>query len=174
MKKTSVIKRILILLTALVLILSLGGCYIADGYKADKGDITDNEKNEGNGDKLESNKDDILSEAMRREIEQAHAKMRAEEYAGYNAESKIMHYYGEYKGAYVVYMIDGMLYTCAITGETIGGVKFIYPSSNTLWVYVAGKGFFKLQQAYNKGYLSKSNLSELAQKHREFFAYLYE
>ncbi len=168
MKKTLSIKIILILLMALMLVFSLCGC------NGDNAKITEifktNEKNEGNAGGV---KDETLSQVKQTEIEQAHAKMRAEQYDGYSCQSKVMHYYGEYNGAYVVYMIDGLAYTCAITGEAVSGVRFTYPSSNTLWVYVAGKGFFRLQQAHKKGYLSQNDLSQIAKKHKEFFAYLY-
>ena len=74
---------------------------------------------------------------------------------------KILKNYGNYNGAVVVRMEKGAF--AVITTIQVGGVDFIFSDSNIAIVWHDGQ-FFKLEEAYNNGLLTKNNLNAIAKK----------
>ena len=61
--------------------------------------------------------------------------------------------------------IDGpWAYATVITTETVGGVEFVYGSSQTLTAYNGGK-FYSLEKAYENQLLTYDDLSDIKSKY---------
>ena len=75
---------------------------------------------------------------------------------------KIRKYYGTYNKSIVTMMdANGMVYLQVIGKETIAGVTFNYNNSNFIRVWNNGT-FYRLQEAYEKGFLSVDDLKNIA------------
>ena len=77
-------------------------------------------------------------------------------------------YYGTYGGCVAVLMSGGGLgYSLALETEVVGGVTIQYFSSNKMLIWEDGNfgkegKFYSLQEAYNKGLLTKGNLRKIS------------
>ena len=71
-------------------------------------------------------------------------------------------YYATY-GDIVVFFVMGQ--APSMTTKTIAGHDFIYGSSFSIWVYHDGD-FTYLEDAYEDGYITKSQIKELAEYHK--------
>lgn len=69
-------------------------------------------------------------------------------------------YYGEYNGAHVGFINGILMYTQALTSETVAGVTFCYPTGQKLLVYFEGELMY-LADAYDRGVLTKEQLRDL-------------
>ena len=69
-------------------------------------------------------------------------------------------YYGEYNGAHVGFINGILMYTQALTSETVGGIIFRYNSGQKLLVYFEGE-LMGLTEAYDRGILTKDDLIKL-------------
>ena len=69
-------------------------------------------------------------------------------------------YYGEYSGAHVGFINGILMYTQALTSETVGGVTFRYNSGQKLLVYFEGE-LMNLGEAYDRGILTREHLLDL-------------
>jgi len=78
-------------------------------------------------------------------------------------------YYATY-GDCVVFLTKGQF--AAVGRLEIAGQKFIYPSAFLLWVYRDG-GFMYLEDAYKDGYITKSQIKEMAAYHKSQYESLY-
>lgn len=66
-------------------------------------------------------------------------------------------YYGDYRGAHVGFINGIMLYTQALTSETVAGITFRYNTGQKLQVYFEGE-LMGLSEAYDRGALSVEDL----------------
>ncbi len=69
-------------------------------------------------------------------------------------------YYGQYGEAHVGFINGIMMYTQALTSETIAGVTFRYNTGQKLQVYFEGE-LMGLQEAYDRGALTVEELTEI-------------
>ena len=69
-------------------------------------------------------------------------------------------YYGEYGGAHVGFINGILMYTQALTSETVAGVTFRYNSGQKMLVYVDGE-LMRLGEAYDRGLLTQEDLITL-------------
>lgn len=69
-------------------------------------------------------------------------------------------YYGEYGGAHVGFINGILMYTQALTSETVGGVTFRYNTGQKLLVYFEGE-LMRLGEAYDRGILTQEHLTAL-------------
>lgn len=74
---------------------------------------------------------------------------------------KILNKYGTYNSAVVVRMERGAYHM--ITTIEVGGIEFTFGDTNIALVWKDGQ-FFELEDVYDKGMLTKSNLEALARK----------
>ena len=90
-------------------------------------------------------------------------------------EAFVVNYYGAYgtNGDVIVAMMTGsnMNYDAAIWTETVAGHSIEYSDGNRIAVLYDGE-FYTLGDAYDKGYLTAKNVSEIADKHL-IFSYFY-
>ena len=89
--------------------------------------------------------------------------------------ARIVHYYGQYKSGAIVAMMDGsnLLYTQACRTVTIAGSTIEYNEGNSIRVLYNGE-FCSLDTAYENGYLTKEDIKDIAEKHREIYPFMYE
>ena len=85
----------------------------------------------------------------------------------------VENYYGEYSGGALVAMIASGGYDDAIWEETVGSVTIRYNNGNRILVLCNG-AFYTLTDAYNNGFITAEDLTDIAVKHMEFHPYLYE
>ena len=69
-------------------------------------------------------------------------------------------YYGEYNGAHVGFINGILMYTQALSSETVGGVTFRYNSGQKMLVYFEG-ALMRLGEAYDRGLLTQEDLVAL-------------
>lgn len=69
-------------------------------------------------------------------------------------------YYGDYNGAHVGFINGILMYTQALTSETVAGVTFRYNSGQKMLVYFEGE-LMHLGEAYDRGLLTRENLIAL-------------
>lgn len=79
-------------------------------------------------------------------------------------------YYGTY-GDSIIFLQMGQL--TSITTKEIAGQEFIYGSSFSLWVY-RDDSFMYLEDAYKDGYITKSQIKELAKYHKSLYEMYYD
>lgn len=79
---------------------------------------------------------------------------------GHTAAELSVSYYGEYGGAHVGFINGILMYTQALTSETVGGVTFRYNSGQKLLVYYEGE-LMRLGEAYDRGVLTQEHLIAL-------------
>ena len=73
-------------------------------------------------------------------------------------------YYGQFGDAHVGFInCDGMVYTQALTNDTIDGITFRYTSGQTLQV-VYGSQLLSLREAFEQGYLTRDDLISIRNK----------
>lgn len=85
----------------------------------------------------------------------------------------LRHYYGEYTGGSVVVMIGTGAYLTALYGEAVAGYTFHY--NNVCAISVMRDGELKsLGEAYELGWLTAEDVSEICGRHREFYPFLYD
>lgn len=82
-------------------------------------------------------------------------------------------YYGEFPGGAIVAMIASGGYEDAIWEETVGEITIRYYNGNRILVLYEGE-FYTLTDAYNNGYITTEDLTDIAAKHMEFHPYLFE
>ncbi len=82
-----------------------------------------------------------------------------------HGEYYVRNYYGSYNGA-AVCLMDGTktLYLTVVKVETVAGSEFIYGNSNTIQVWKDGN-FYSLEEAYQKGFLTKEEIAIIADIH---------
>ena len=85
----------------------------------------------------------------------------------------VENYYGEYSGGAIVAMIASGGYDDAIWEETVGEITIRYYNGNRILVLYEGE-FYTLTDAYNNGYITAEDLTDIAAKHMEFHPYLFE
>ena len=78
----------------------------------------------------------------------------------YSVQDLSVTYYGEYNGAHVGFINGILMYTQALTSETVGGVTFRYNSGQKLLVYFEGE-LMNLGEAYDRGILTRAHLLDL-------------
>lgn len=81
----------------------------------------------------------------------------------------VSEYYATY-GDCVVFVTYGS--QTGVSTQEIAGQKFIYPSAFLLWVYRDGS-FMYLEDAYKDGYITKSQIKEMAKYHKSQYESLY-
>ena len=69
-------------------------------------------------------------------------------------------YFGQYGEAHVGFINGIMMYTQALTSETIAGVTFRYNTGQKLLVYFEGE-LMRLGEAYDRGVLTQEHLIAL-------------
>ena len=69
-------------------------------------------------------------------------------------------YYGDYNGAHVGFINGILMYTQALSSETVGGVTFRYNSGQKMLVYFEGE-LMRLGEAYDRGLLTQEDLVAL-------------
>lgn len=69
-------------------------------------------------------------------------------------------YYGEYNGAHVGFIHGILMYTQALSSETVAGVTFRYNSGQKMLVYFDGE-LMRLGEAYDRGLLTQEDLITL-------------
>ena len=69
-------------------------------------------------------------------------------------------YFGEFDGAHVGFVNGILMYTQALTSETVAGVTFRYPTGQKLLVYFEGE-LMNLGEAYDRGILTREHLLDL-------------
>ena len=79
---------------------------------------------------------------------------------GHTAAELTVSYYGEYGGAHVGFINGILMYTQALTNETVGGVTFRYNTGQKLLVYYEGE-LMRLGEAYDRGILTQEHLTAL-------------
>lgn len=79
---------------------------------------------------------------------------------GHTAAELTVSYYGEYGGAHVGFINGILMYTQALTSETVGGVTFRYNTGQKLLVYYEGE-LMHLGEAYDRGILTQEHLTAL-------------
>ena len=85
----------------------------------------------------------------------------------------VENYYGEFPGGAIVAMIASGGYDDAIWEETVGEITIRYCNGNRILVLYEGE-FYTLTDAYNNGYITAEDLTDIAAKHMEFHPYLFE
>jgi len=86
----------------------------------------------------------------------------------------VQNYYGTYGDCAVVIIYDGFsAYLTVITSETIDGITITTSDSNTIRAWKNGE-FYSLQDAYDLGFLTKSDLKKISEKHKAAHPFLYE
>lgn len=88
--------------------------------------------------------------------------------------ASVINYYGKFdSGAIVALMTaSNMNYDLAIWSEWAADCVFVYPDSNRITV-LYDDAFYVLPEAYENGYLTKSDIAEIVTMHREIRPYLY-
>ena len=84
----------------------------------------------------------------------------------------IRHYYGEFDSGAIVAMIDSAYYTEALWSEAVGETVIYYIDGNRIAVLYDGV-FYTLPEAYNNGYLTEADLTEIGDLHKAYNPYLY-
>ena len=76
--------------------------------------------------------------------------------------------YGEFDGSHV--MIFGSDYVPVFSEETVDGIRFIHPQSNSFTVCADGS-FYRLKDAFDNGLLTHDNLLTLRNKYNPHYAF---
>lgn len=82
--------------------------------------------------------------------------------------ASVLHYYGKYESGAIVAMLAGSeeCFDCALWTETVAGYDFHYSDGNRIRVLYESE-FHTLTQAYENGYLTKDNIRDISNKHKE-------
>ena len=83
-----------------------------------------------------------------------------------------LEYYGEYDGAYALFVDGPWDYATVETEETVGGLVFKYSSYRYLNIYY-NKNFYRLNEAFKQGIISIDNLKILHSVYKDKVPYLY-
>ncbi|MBE6540879.1 MAG: hypothetical protein E7672_00305 [Ruminococcaceae bacterium] len=84
----------------------------------------------------------------------------------------VREYYGEFASGAIVGMIDAFDHIAVLWSEEVGGWEFRYIDGNRIIVLYEGE-FYTLSEAYEKGYLTDSDLSTIHEKFREMHEEMY-
>ena len=119
----------------------------------------------GRIEELENKDKPVLDEAKAAEIKTAYYNLNKQhfvsEFYTYTAEDVTLTFYGEYNGAYVMFIDTPYLaYLDAITTQVVDGVTFVYGSSHTLDVYNNGS-FYSVGEAFENGLLTHNDLVDI-------------
>ena len=87
----------------------------------------------------------------------------------YETEALSLRYFGEFNGAYVVFVDGDQSYSSFNTGITVAGVHISYPTMQRMMVYHEKSGTFQgLRGAYGDGWLTFEDLLMIKERYEGF------
>ena len=91
---------------------------------------------------------------------------------GYQDGVTVQKLYGKYESGAIAAIISAGNYDSILWEETVAGEVFRYQTSNRILV-LQDQTFLTLEEAYNQGYLTQSDVSAICQQHKTAYADLY-
>lgn len=115
-----------------------------------------------------------LDAATQQEIINAFVNVHSQDRYPVTEDEISLRCFGAFDGVYVLFVdVASWVYTAAIKVDVIAGVKFIYSSGQTMYVY-CDDAFYSISEAYEKNILSYENLVATQQNYRTHSEMLYD
>ena len=91
---------------------------------------------------------------------------------------RILHYFGKYNGCELVRM-EGQAIVTVVTKVAVAGMVFAFPNPDVTLVWKRGENpasgrFYRLNEAYDLGFLTQKDIKNLHKRHYEVFPFMEE